>query len=470
MQFNTMSHELIAHCLHHQVIPLTINDTYLEIAAQQNHSANLESSLRFVCQRQIKINYWPESKIAETLRIMQEYQKNNTLFMTQQKQDDEIIVLINKLLEQAIQYRASDIHFEPYVTQYRIRIRIDGVLKLLLSQSISLANPITVRLKILSNLNIAEKRLPQDGQLTYQYNNNNYSFRISVLPVIHGEKIVLRLLSSAEQQLDIELLGLPPPLLTHYQHYLNYSQGLILVTGPTGSGKTATLYSGLTYLNNGVRNICSIEDPIEIPLDGINQTNVKTKIGLTFSTTLRALLRQDPDVLMIGEIRDSETAEIAIAAAQTGHLVLSTLHTNSTTETLTRLKQMKTSTYLLASTLKIIISQRLVRKLCIHCRQQSTKEIILTMNGLEETLPDWQESSCEHCVGGYHQRTGIYEMLINTPEIQQAILNDASSMVLRTIALKQGMLTLIQQGCILIRQGVTSFSELKRVLDYDTIE
>ena len=364
-------------------------------------------------------------------------------------QEDQIVESVDKLLLSALEKRASDIHFEPYQHNYRIRMRIDGVLQNMQMPPLTLAKQISARLKVMANLNIAEYRLPQDGQLVI----NNYAMRIATLPVINGEKIVLRVMDNHESELTIDDLGLTEQDLITFKQILDYPQGLILVTGPTGSGKTMTLYSALKRLNKTECNICSVEDPIEIPLEGINQTAINLKAGLSFSVILRALLRQDPDVMMIGEIRDHETAEIAIQAAQTGHLVLSTLHTNSSVEAIVRLNQMGIKNYLLSSSLKLVIAQRLVRKLCQHCNVVAS-ELTLIDN---QPSPHFIAMGCEKCVGGYLGRIGLYELLIITPEVQQQILND------QPISPKNRV-NLMQAGYLLVQQGITTLAELNRVL------
>ncbi|PXZ07456.1 type II secretion system protein GspE [Gilliamella apicola] len=364
-------------------------------------------------------------------------------------QEDKVVESVDKLLLSALEKRASDIHFEPYQHNYRIRMRIDGVLQNMQMPPLTLAKQISARLKVMANLNIAEYRLPQDGQLLI----NNYAMRIATLPVINGEKIVLRVMDNHESELTIDDLGLNEQDLITFKQILDYPQGLILVTGPTGSGKTMTLYSALKRLNKTECNICSVEDPIEIPLEGINQTAINLKAGLSFSVILRALLRQDPDVMMIGEIRDHETAEIAIQAAQTGHLVLSTLHTNSSVEAIVRLNQMGIKNYLLSSSLKLVIAQRLVRKLCQYCKVVAS-ELTLIDN---QPSPHFIAMGCEKCVGGYLGRIGLYELLIITPEVQQQILNN------QPISSKNRV-NLMQAGYQLVQQGITTLAELNRVL------
>lgn len=364
-------------------------------------------------------------------------------------QEENLVESLDKLLLSALDKRASDIHFEPYQHHYRIRMRIDGVLQNMLTPPLMLAKQIAARLKVMANLNIAQQRLPQDGQLVI----NNYAMRIATLPVINGEKIVLRVMDNHDSELSIDDLGLTGEDLLTFKQILDYPQGLILVTGPTGSGKTMTLYSALKRLNKPKCNICSVEDPIEIPLDGINQTAVNLKAGLSFSVILRAFLRQDPDVMMIGEIRDPETAEIAIQAAQTGHLVLSTLHTNSSIEAIIRLNQMGIKNYLLSSSLKLVIAQRLVRKLCQHCKMVAS-ELTLINN---EPSPHFIAMGCEKCVGGYFGRIGLYELLIITPQVQQQILTNQP-------ITSPNMVSLRQVGNKLVQQGITTLAELNRVL------
>lgn len=288
-----------------------------------------------------------------------------------------VVQLLHETLHKAIQLRASDIHFEPVEHGYQIRFRVDGVLQLQPLLPVHFAAPLTARLKVLGNLDIAERRLPQDGQMEIAIEKHTCSFRIATLPVYHGEKVVLRLMTQTAQTFELSELGMSPDDCTRFQLALANPQGMILVTGPTGSGKTITLYSALKILNQVTSNLCSVEDPVEIPMRGLNQTQINTKAGLNFQSVLRALLRQDPDIIMVGEIRDGDTAEIAIKAAQTGHLVLSTLHTNSTAETVVRLEQMGVERWMLASALNMVVAQRLVRKLCPHCKQRHTEDIIL---------------------------------------------------------------------------------------------
>ncbi|XKM13124.1 ATPase, T2SS/T4P/T4SS family [Orbaceae bacterium ac157xtp] len=378
--------------------------------------------------------------------------------------ENEIIDIANSLLRKALSIRASDIHCEPYHDEYRIRMRIDGVLQLITILPIEQAKAITTRLKIMAKLNIAEQRLPQDGQLAI----DGQTMRVSTLPVIMGEKIVLRVMDNAEHVLSIADLGLNDIEQKNYKDCLNAPQGLILVTGPTGSGKTVTLYSGINQINGAERNICSVEDPIEMPIKGVNQTQINPKSGLGFAQTLRAFLRQDPDVMMIGEIRDHETAEIAVQAAQTGHLVLSTLHTNSSAEALIRLNQMGIKNYLIASSLKLIIAQRLVRKLCNHCKKPAVHPFIVEDSDQPKTIQHFVAQGCEHCVGGYFGRTGIYELLVITPDIQALLLkqNEFSFEQIAQFMRQKQIKTLPQSAIDKVIAGETSLDEVQRVITF----
>lgn len=469
INFAHFNHELLSHCLHHGIVPLTYNKQRLEVAATSEKSASVSTTLRLLCSQQIKVTIWSQQKIDQALQKLH-YEYHN---LTEQKinsphyQEQSLIDFINKLLQQALTLRASDIHIEPSSPHCRIRMRVDGVLKTFYHSLPYPTVQVIARIKIMATLNIAEKRIPQDGQLIFGI--QHVSFRVSTLPLLEGEKVVLRAIGSDTQPLCLTHLGLPEPALQLLKHALNQPQGLILVTGATGSGKTATLYSALRYLNQESINICSIEDPIEQPIHGINQTQINPKAKLTFASTLRALLRQDPDVIMIGEIRDKETAIIAIEAAQTGHLVLSTLHTNSTTETLTRLQQMGIEHYQLISALTLIVSQRLIRKLCKHCCVTAKTQYVSPYDS-KQTYTHWQEKGCQHCLGGYLQRTGIFEALPITDEIKQALLESSKVKTLQTVAKQQGMQTLLQHGLTLLQQGVTSLSELHRVLGYEADE
>ncbi|WP_345849139.1 type IV-A pilus assembly ATPase PilB [Shewanella algae] len=389
------------------------------------------------------------------------------------KDDAPIVIYINKILTDAIRKGASDLHFEPYEKRYRIRFRIDGILHEVSEPPISLSGRISARLKVMSKLDIAERRVPQDGRIKMRLSRNkSIDFRVSTLPTLWGEKIVMRILDSSSAQLGIEKLGYEEDQKQAYLEMLARPQGMILVTGPTGSGKTVSLYTGLNILNTEERNISTAEDPVEINLEGVNQVHINPKAGLTFASALRSFLRQDPDVVMVGEIRDLETAEIAIKAAQTGHLVLSTLHTNSSAETLTRLLNMGVPGYNIASSVNLIIAQRLARRLCPECRQpEEIPEHELLQLGFSQQQIDagftpYKPCGCEFCSGGYKGRVGIYEVMKMSDEIARTIMEGGNSLQIAATAKKQGMRDLRLSGLLKVIQGVTSIAEINRVTSY----
>ncbi|TVL11223.1 type IV-A pilus assembly ATPase PilB [Shewanella algae] len=389
------------------------------------------------------------------------------------KDDAPIVIYINKILTDAIRKGASDLHFEPYEKRYRIRFRIDGILHEVSEPPISLSGRISARLKVMSKLDIAERRVPQDGRIKMKLSRNkSIDFRVSTLPTLWGEKIVMRILDSSSAQLGIEKLGYEEDQKQAYLEMLARPQGMILVTGPTGSGKTVSLYTGLNILNTEERNISTAEDPVEINLEGVNQVHINPKAGLTFASALRSFLRQDPDVVMVGEIRDLETAEIAIKAAQTGHLVLSTLHTNSSAETLTRLLNMGVPGYNIASSVNLIIAQRLARRLCPECRQpEDIPEHELLQLGFSQQQIDagftpYKPCGCEFCSGGYKGRVGIYEVMKMSDEIARTIMEGGNSLQIATTAKQQGMRDLRLSGLLKVIQGVTSIAEVNRVTSY----
>lgn len=365
--------------------------------------------------------------------------------------DADVVQQVETLLTSALSMNASDIHVEPFQDGLRVRFRIDGLLREIVTLPATLAPRVVSRLKIMSNLDISEKRLPQDGRYRLQpANEKPADFRVSTCPVIHGEKVVLRLLEQGNASLPLNALGMLPEQLALLERVLSRPQGLVLVTGPTGSGKTITLYAALVRLNAVMRNIATVEDPVEILLNGINQVAINPKTGLDFATVLRALLRQDPDVLMIGEIRDRETAEIAVKAAHTGHLVLSTLHTTSAAESLVRLQHMGIAAWLLATSLSLVIAQRLVRVLCVHCR-------------IPDTEGTFKAQGCSRCNQGYQGRTGIFEVLNLDDTLRDAILRGDNTLKLQALSRECGMLSLNKSGTILVRAGVTTAEELYRV-------
>lgn len=387
--------------------------------------------------------------------------------------DAPIVIYINKILTDAIRKGASDLHFEPYEKRYRIRFRIDGILHEVSEPPISLAGRLSARLKVMSKLDIAERRVPQDGRIKMKLSRTkSIDFRVSTLPTLWGEKIVMRILDSSSAQLGIEKLGYEPDQEKLYLEMLAKPQGMILVTGPTGSGKTVSLYTGLNILNTEERNISTAEDPVEINLEGVNQVHINLKAGLTFASALRSFLRQDPDVVMVGEIRDLETAEIAIKAAQTGHLVLSTLHTNSAAETLTRLINMGVPGYNIASSVNLIIAQRLARRLCPECKQAEViPEHELLRLGFAQAqithgFTTFKPVGCEHCSAGYKGRVGIYEVMKMSDEIARTIMEGGNSLQIASQAKAQGMRDLRQSGLLKVIHGVTSIAEVNRVTSF----
>ncbi|EQB0499061.1 type IV-A pilus assembly ATPase PilB [Vibrio alginolyticus] len=374
---------------------------------------------------------------------------------------------INQILLDAVRKGASDIHFEPYEKMYRVRLRCDGILIETQQPPSHLSRRLSARIKILSKLDIAERRLPQDGRIKLKLNQDTaIDMRVSTLPTLFGEKIVLRLLDSSSASLDIDKLGYSEQQKQLYLDALRRPQGMILMTGPTGSGKTVSLYTGLSILNKPEINISTAEDPVEINLSGINQVQVQPKIGFGFAEALRSFLRQDPDVVMVGEIRDLDTAEIAIKASQTGHLVLSTLHTNSAAETVIRLSNLGVESFNLASSLSLIIAQRLARKLCSHCKQSQELTVQLQHLGIQasDNIFKANPDGCNECTHGYSGRTGIYEVMRFDEFLSEALIKGASVHELEKLAIANGMSTLQMSGIEKLKQGITSFSELQRVL------
>jgi type IV pilus assembly protein PilB len=388
-------------------------------------------------------------------------------------EDAPIVRFVHKIILDAIKKGVSDIHFEPYEKVYRIRFRKDGILYETTSPPVNLASRITARIKVMSRLDISERRIPQDGHFNMALTKKHaINFRVSTCPTTYGEKVVIRILDPSKLQLGIEQLGYEPHQQQLFMETINRPQGMLLVTGPTGSGKTVSLYTALSILNTSERNISTIEDPVEIQIPGINQVNVNPKAGMDFSTALRAFLRQDPDVIMVGEVRDLETAEIAIKAAQTGHFVLSTLHTNSAPETLTRLLNMGVASYNIATSVNLIIAQRLARRLCTVCKiaVDIPTNALYEEGFIDEDLADIHiftnnTRGCEHCRNGYNGRVGLYEMLNVTPEIGRIIMAGGNSMEIAQKAIEQGMQTLRRAGLVKVKQGITSLEEINRVTE-----
>ena len=383
--------------------------------------------------------------------------------------DAPVVRFVNKMLLDAIKGGSSDLHFEPYEKAYRVRFRTDGILHEVARPPIQLSPRISARLKVMASLDISERRKPQDGRIKMKISKNKaIDFRVNTLPTLWGEKIVMRILDPSSAQMGIDALGYEEFQKELYLTALKQPQGMILVTGPTGSGKTVSLYTGLNILNTVDVNISTAEDPVEINLEGINQVNVNPKQGMDFTQALRAFLRQDPDIIMVGEIRDLETAEIAIKAAQTGHMVMSTLHTNSAAETLTRLRNMGVPSFNIATSVNLIIAQRLARKLCSSCKKEVNlpKEALLEEGFTEQeigTFKVYGPVGCENCKGGYKGRVGIYEVVKNTPSLQRIIMEDGNSIDIAAQMRKDGFNDLRRSGLIKVIQGVTSLEEVNRV-------
>ncbi len=385
--------------------------------------------------------------------------------------DAPIVRFVNKMLLDAIKRGASDIHFEPYEKRYRIRVRIDGILKEVATPPVSQAMRIAARVKVMSKMDLAEKRVPQDGRIKIVLSKNrDIDFRVNSCPTLFGEKIVLRILDPSSAKLGIDALGYEPFQKELYLNALNKPYGMILVTGPTGSGKTVSLYTGVNILNTPDRNISTAEDPAEINLEGVNQVNVNPRVGLTFASALKAFLRQDPDIILVGEIRDLETAEIAIKAAQTGHLVLSTLHTNDAPQTLTRLVNMGVPAFNIATSVSLIIAQRLGRRLCKHCKKpvDVPRDELIKEGFTDEQIdaPDFQiyeAAGCDQCTDGFKGRVGIYQVMPVTEEIGSIIMTQGNSMDIARQAEKEGVWDLRKSALHKVAQGVTSLSEANRV-------
>ncbi|MFA5135724.1 MAG: GspE/PulE family protein [Patescibacteria group bacterium] len=485
----------------HQVVPFDKTDKAIKVAALDPDDIETFEFLEKKMNLPVEIYLTTPSGIHTVLKqyhkgLRAEFKDINTV--TQEGVEDlkhlaedvPVVRIVDTLLEHAIFESASDIHIEPTETDTVVRYRIDGILRDVMTLPKKIQSGVIARIKILSNLKIDEHRLPQDGRFKIESDAQRVAFRVSILPVFDGEKAVLRVLNESAQVLSLESLGLQPSALDILQRNIVKPHGIIYVTGPTGSGKTTTLYTVLSKLNTASVNISTIEDPIEYRMPRVNQTQVNPKIGLSFAIGLRTLLRQDPNIIMVGEIRDAETAEIATHAAMTGHLVLTTLHTNDAVTALPRLTEMGVPSFLVASTTNVVIAQRLVRKVCSQCIEsytlskaalhniakqvdvQNMLDVLEHQGAIEsakqspETLLFYRGKGCRQCNDtGYKGRVGIYEMLEVTPDISELILKKASSAELKSAAFKQGMLTMLHDGFIKAKAGVTSIEEVLRVTE-----
>lgn len=477
----------------HRVLPLYRRGKRLFLAASDPTNLGAFNEIKFHTGLNTDVVVVDEQQLSEAIdQLIERLEGGEMLGMlddaglddldvelgSEEIQDDEpgdiadeapVVRFVNKVLVDAIRQGASDIHVEPYEKVYRVRFRTDGVLREIARPPLALANRIASRLKIMSNMDISERRVPQDGRIKMKLSRTRaIDFRVNTLPTLWGEKIVLRILDPSSARMGIDALGYEDDQKALYMKALGQSQGMILVTGPTGSGKTVSLYTGLNILNTHERNISTAEDPVEINLEGINQVAVNAKIGLDFATALRSFLRQDPDVIMVGEIRDLETAEIAIKAAQTGHLVLSTLHTNSAPETLSRLRNMGVASFNIATSVSLIIAQRLARRLCSHCRKPAElPEETLLEAGFEKSqikgLQPYRAVGCDKCQEGYKGRVGIYEVVPVTDGIARIIMRDGNAMEIAEQAQKEGYPNLRQSALVKVANGLISLEEANRI-------
>lgn len=474
----------------HRILPIFKNSSILYVATSNPTNIEAIDAVRFSTKLNIETIIVEHNKLEKL--IEQNFTEESTFEFDEDfdldvdvesadpnKEEDEsnkgdeapIVKYINKLLIDAIRMGASDLHFEPYEKIYRVRYRVDGVLRQIATPPLQLANRLSSRLKVMSQMDISEKRVPQDGRIKLKLSKNKaIDFRVNSLPTLFGEKLVLRILDPSSAMLGIDALGYEPEQKELFMQALDKPQGMLLITGPTGSGKTVSLYTGLNILNREDTNISTAEDPVEINLQGINQVNVNNKVGLTFSAALKSFLRQDPDIVMVGEIRDLETAEIAIKAAQTGHMVMSTLHTNSAPETLTRLRNMGVPSFNIATSVNLVIAQRLARRLCSQCKKPADipKQSLLEMGFTETDLqqPEFQvyePVGCNECREGYKGRVGIYEVMKVTPEISRIIMEDGNALEIADASARAGFNNLRRSGLIKVMQGVTSLQEVNRV-------
>ncbi|MBL4582425.1 MAG: type IV-A pilus assembly ATPase PilB [Gammaproteobacteria bacterium] len=477
----------------HRILPLSANSTRLFLAISYPGDLSAINEIAFHCGLKIELIIAEDTKLDSAIkaylqRISRSYSSQAVIDSTLEDEiainsptlsegeeelntfdETPLVRFINNLLLEAIALRASDIHFEPYENVYRIRFRIDGLLREMTRPPVKLTARLASRIKIMAHLDIAEKRVPQDGRLRIRLaGKRSIDFRVSSLPTLWGEKIVMRILDPLSTNLNIDTLGMEPGQKEAYLQALQKQQGLILVTGPTGSGKSLTLYSGLNSLNASTRNISTVEDPVEITIEGINQLAVNVKTGISFSGALRAILRQDPDIIMLGEIRDLETAEIVLRAAQTGHLVLTTLHTLSAAASLNRLRNIGIPRYNLASTISLIVAQRLARKLCERCKEAiEIPEKILIEQGLTTQLhPNpqlFRATGCDDCVDGFRGRVGFYEVVPVSKGLSRIIMEGGRTQQFRKHMRKHGYLNLRQAALLKVAQGLTSLEEANRL-------
>lgn len=471
------------------VVPLELKQNVLKVAMADPDDRETVDALRVATAAEIRVLAADRKALGEYIakfygqesqdinRIVEDMGEKGFEFIKEDEEDighlkdlaseAPIIRLVNLLITRAVEGRASDIHIEPFDDELKVRYRIDGVLHDAESTPKKLQAAIISRIKIMAKLNIAERRLPQDGRIRLKVGEKEVDLRVSTIPILHGESVVMRILHKEGIAIDLALLGFPPKMLLQFQQLIGKPNGIILVTGPTGSGKTTTLYGALDKINSPEKKIITVEDPVEYQLKGINQIQVKPQIGLNFSNTLRHIVRQDPDIIMIGEIRDLETAEIAIQSALTGHMVFSSLHTNDAPSALTRLLDMGVENFLLSSTVRGVLAQRLVRLICPSCKEPdpstADKEELLAL-GIEKETPLFRGAGCDQCAHtGYFGRAGLFELLVIDDDIRKLGLKNADSNQIRAMARQHGMKTLLEDGAEKIRAGITTLSEVLRV-------
>ena len=464
---------------HNRIIPLFRIESTLMIGIADPTNIDIFDDLSRITKMEIEPTLCAESEIMESLdeiygtskdmeSVMQKIRTMDRDKKQGSGQESPMIKLVELMFEQAIKMKASDIHLEPEETMLRVRYRIDGVMQTVYEHPAELQDEIISRVKVMSDLNITEKRIPQDGRFNMNVGDKRFDFRVSTLPTVHGENVVIRILDQSSIQITLTDLGMAPETLKMFNKGLLEPNGIILVTGPTGSGKSTTLYASLNTINSPDKNIITVEDPVEYQLPLIRQSNVNHKIGLSFAAGLRSILRQDPDIIMVGEIRDSETARVAVQAALTGHLVLSTIHTNDTVSSATRLIDMGVEPFLVASSTKAILAQRLVRKICEHCKEsyEPEPEILedLNLTNLKQKIKFYRGKGCKNCRRtGYKGRLGLYEILLITEEIRRLIVANAGYDTILDKALEEGLIQLKYDGIRKVIQGKTTLDEVLRV-------
>jgi type IV pilus assembly protein PilB len=479
----------------HQLIPYKLNGSSLTIAMADPTDLVAINEVKFVTGYGIRVVLSTPTAIKKTLdfrfggvnlddvlkkfgdgemEVVQESDDINLQELQQATMDAPVVTLVNAILADAAKRRCSDIHIEPYEKVFRVRFRIDGVLQEIMSPPLRLKNALVSRLKVMAGLDIAERRLTQDGRIKLKMSSGELDIRVSILPTLFGEKVVMRLLDKSNLQLDMSKLGFDPENQRDFQDAIHKPYGMILITGPTGSGKSTTLYSALSELNKPDVNISTAEDPVEYNLMGINQVQVREQIGLNFAAALRSFLRQDPDIIMVGEIRDLETAQIAIKASLTGHLVLSTLHTNDCSATVDRLINMGVETFLLTSSINLILAQRLVRKICEKCKEpvEIAPQVLINLGvdsaDVSAGFPTFHGKGCANCGGtGYRGRLAVYEVMVMREALKELILKGVSAMELKREAVKHGMTTLRMSALQKVKDGFTTIDETIRVTDTD---